>query len=543
MTDPNDLDALDDVAFCCRLAHYLDGQMSPSAFAMLNAELLDDAGKRSAFVRVCQVRALLVRAGTVSRDVAELASRVAAGPPESARPGETLDAPADADAARAGGGPSLDDAMILPAVTDAEVDVAPTWPGPTAAGPYGRPVPSRASGRRWTAVAATLAAVAVIGVGLSWGLRPRRPGVPPALPPATPAADDVAGDPFSATVTATAAAVVDGADGVRPGTGLLPGRTLRLSAGAIELTFATGATVVVRAPAQVRVSDRNALVVDAGSVCAHVPPAAKGFRVSAPGLDVVDQGTNFGVRTRAGGVASAEVHVFEGRVDAAGLDAGGHAVGPPATVTAGHAVSHAATAAAPALTPVPYVPAEFVPDIGRLRLPVPAHGTGGGVAAGSPDPAWQLVAGPADPAWHPGPVVVVLDPRPEYVPNSPAAQWVSTSAHMANVAGGRYTYRTTIDLTGFEPGSVSARATFAADDGITDVRVNRADADVPAELTRDLDAGAARTAVHQMSLTNVRWINGPNQVDITVINSSQFGPNYTGLQLGWDVTASPVVHR
>ena len=418
----------------------------------------------------------------------------------------------------------LVETMILPAVREADLPdrvdattLRPPPPPPPALPLRRRRLPNPS--RRWWL---GLAAAGLLAVGLTWALWPR---VPPAV------------------LTATAAATLDGGSAAPPpGTSLAAGQTLHLSGGSVELTFASGAVVVVDAPAQVRVVDRGTLALDAGAVAAHVPPAARGFRVNSPGLSVVDLGTNFGVRTLDDG-AAAEVHVFTGTVEAGGLDAAGRPTSAAVRVTADHAVRHDVADPAAAPVAVPFSPAGFDRDIAAVRLAVPLHGTGAGLAAGAADGQWQVTAVPDDRGWHRRPAIVVVNPRQEYAANTPAGRWVSTDGGFVDAPVGDFTFATSLDLSGFDPASALVVARVAADDVVVDVRVNGRSTGLSTPLTTPKESLAA---THDLTVPGP-WLSGPNQVEIIVENRPKppgASPyNGMGLQLAWLATATPRVRR
>ncbi len=107
---------------------------------------------------------------------------------------------------------------------------------------------------------------------------------------------------------------VEWEDGVErmPGTVLAPGE-LRLKSGAVLVEFYSGARVVIEGPAEFRIVSSGAGFLSRGKISAHVPPQARGFAVDAPGVKVVDFGTDFGVALRIG--SAPEVHVFLGEVE------------------------------------------------------------------------------------------------------------------------------------------------------------------------------------------------------------------------------------
>ena len=512
---------LNDLSFCHRVTCYLDGESSPAELRALDVELQADASKRDAFVHLCLVRAALIRQGMAIR---------------------AEEPPADGTGA-------LDDAVILPALRESDVeDPAPAVDRSAFAG--GPRAVGRRSPGRWWAYGSGLAAALALGFGISWAVRQGRPvertvavvgpttsgatdGSHPPAPPLPPPL------PPPAVVTATAGVAVSGPEALVPEMPLSTGRSVRLTEGAVELTFATGATVLVRAPADVRVVGSGELVVNRGAVYAHVPPAAHGFRVAAPGLDVVDRGTNFGLRAGAAAAAT-EVHVFEGLVDATAVDAGGRPTAGAVAVTTGNAVGHAAAAAGARPVSVPFAPVSFDRDIADIRVAVAARGTGAGLADGAADPNWLIVAMPGLADGQSRPALVLGNPRADYAANRPDARWVAPIARLSNAPPGRYVYRTTLDLTGYNAASATVRAAMAADDQVVDVRVNGTPVALPPSTPKD---GAWRSMA-EATLAGVPWRPGPNQVDVVVFNDpvgKRMNP--TSLLFGWTVTASPLVRR
>jgi hypothetical protein len=100
--------------------------------------------------------------------------------------------------------------------------------------------------------------------------------------------------------------------GLRLGEAVGPKR-LQLEEGEVTLGLVSGAEVVVRSPADFAVRSGLRLQLLAGSLAARVPPEAEGLIVDAPHVDVVDLGTEFGVR--AADQMPTDVRVFKGRVE------------------------------------------------------------------------------------------------------------------------------------------------------------------------------------------------------------------------------------
>jgi len=100
----------------------------------------------------------------------------------------------------------------------------------------------------------------------------------------------------------------------QPGTIICPG-SLQLESGLIELSFGTGATVVIEGRAEVNIFSAEKLSLKQGRLWARVPDEARGFTVRTPEAEVVDLGTEFGVLVEPAGAA--EVYVFDGFVEVA----------------------------------------------------------------------------------------------------------------------------------------------------------------------------------------------------------------------------------
>jgi len=93
------------------------------------------------------------------------------------------------------------------------------------------------------------------------------------------------------------------------------GQRLELLKGLAEITFDSGARVVLQAPASLEVNSAWEATLRRGTLSAKVPHEAIGFRVSNPSVDVVDLGTEFTMIADLSGTA--EVLVSKGEVEAA----------------------------------------------------------------------------------------------------------------------------------------------------------------------------------------------------------------------------------
>jgi hypothetical protein len=542
VAEQNHWEWVDDPAFHIRVMKYLEGDLRTVDLKQLSSELTADHGKRVVFVKMCSVCTALVREGTAVRNLyrleppdreTETPTRNRPQSPPRCPPSQPVgrDDLGVGRQKRSAAAPTpqdvsvnpelLSDGMILPAIRDDAPRVPPDAAAkqPVVASTATTPATGAGRSGRSRFKVGSVAALLVATLGLWLALRPGAP---------------------AAIVSAVAAATVDTGEAVRVKTHLSKGETLSLKEGAIELTFASGAVVVVRAPAQFQIVGGNGLRLDAGSLCAHVPPPARGFRVAAPRMTVVDLGTNFGVRA---GVGASEVHVFDGTVEATAVDANG-AGARPVRLSASQAVRTGGGSDG-GLRSTPFAAAGFDRSIGDVRVAVPVHGTGVGIEDGSEDPHWHLLRAPGDPAWLGRPAIVLRGPLLECASNTPDARWVSLSATKDyNVPVGDYVYRTTVDLTGFDPATVSVRARAAADDMVSDVIVNgtRTGAATPHG-----DRLESILQTHELKIDG-SWHDGVNQVDVVVANLP-FDPKNTdeqnpmSFQFGWTMTAAPLVQR
>ena len=87
---------------------------------------------------------------------------------------------------------------------------------------------------------------------------------------------------------------------------------LRLVEGLAEVTFHSGARVVLEAPVTMTILGSDSVGLQVGRAVAYVPREARGFSIETPRARVVDFGTEFGVGVRESG--DTEVQVFQGVV-------------------------------------------------------------------------------------------------------------------------------------------------------------------------------------------------------------------------------------
>jgi hypothetical protein len=439
----------------------------------------------------------------------------------------------------------MDETMIMPAVCetdfDQDFDQDETAEAPPAI--LQQPKQSTKSKRWWGGAAA---AILLVGFATLW-LSPAHPhgpaivansGAPHSSLPNSSQTSTTA--EFPVRVTATAAIDADAASATAPGTTLNAGQFVQLATGAMELTFSSGAVVVVKGPARFHAIDQNSIALESGELTAHVPAPAMGFRVISPGLWVVDRGTNFGVRSHADSVAS-EVHVFDGIVDVSGTDGAGQMNSQAVRISTGQALSHNASSAS-APVAIPFAGQTFGRDISQARIRIPLPDTGDHVSPGVADPNWQVTAVPNNPNFQPRSAIVISDFPPKYGDNyandkSPG-KWIGMNKALDDQPVGIFKFQTSVDLSDFDPSTVTASVAMRADDRIIDIVVNGISTGITSQAKDGTQAPPA-------SLPPNLWRSGLNKLEVVVQNDPLKLPiaNFMTLKLGWTATAIPLVRR
>src|SRR5262249_20239892 len=104
----------------------------------------------------------------------------------------------------------------------------------------------------------------------------------------------------------------DDSTALHPDLHIMPGR-LKTSAGAFTLQFRPGASVHVVGAASLNIESPMLVGLEKGQATTRVTESSKGFTLTTPLVNVVDQGTQFGVAI--GDDGKTDVVVFEGKVD------------------------------------------------------------------------------------------------------------------------------------------------------------------------------------------------------------------------------------
>jgi len=136
----------------------------------------------------------------------------------------------------------------------------------------------------------------------------------PRLTENTVAVDAPGAGDFVARITGSKNSQWSGA-ALPPGARVAKNQRLELAAGLAEITFDSGARIVLEGPASLDVNSAWNGTLHRGTLKASVPHEAIGFRISNPAVDVVDLGTEFTMI--ADGKGAADVLVLKGEVEAA----------------------------------------------------------------------------------------------------------------------------------------------------------------------------------------------------------------------------------
>jgi hypothetical protein len=113
-----------------------------------------------------------------------------------------------------------------------------------------------------------------------------------------------------------------------------------------------------------------------------------------------------------------------------------------------------------------------------------------------------------------------------WLANSATSKWIGPQASTSAGTVGRYTYRTTIDLTGRDPSTVLIFGRWATDNLGIDIQVNGV------STTNANTAQFASYTRFALSSTNATFVAGPNTIDFIVENAAP--PGFTGLRVEID---------
>ena len=312
------------------------------------------------------------------------------------------------------------------------------------------------------------------------------------------------------------------------GANVLLGRKYALSSGLMEITYVTGAKVILQGPVTYEVESKNGGFLPVGKLTGKVEvEEAKGFAIRTPTATVTDLGTEFGVEVSKEGDTTS--HVFRGSVELRVVAAEGKAEDSVQVLHAGKSILvKTGKNEKPAIQFVAKPSAAFVRVIPH-RMPIKVFNTGKGLQEGDLDPHWQIVAASNNPAFKPQTAVVATVPEGSWAPNEPSrSQWISSGGEHPFALSGIYTFRTTFDLTGMLPKTAILRGCFLVDDFIQSMRLNGHD--VP---LKECESGERKSLYRQFTIDQ-SFVEGVNVLEVEVRNSDagdKTKPNAMGLRV------------
>ena len=275
------------------------------------------------------------------------------------------------------------------------------------------------------------------------------------------------------------------------------GRRFALASGLLEITYNTGARVILQGPCTYRVESRTSGFLALGKLTARVAkkPAVRGqpprpktqdlrpqseiskFCVRTPMAIVTDLGTEFGVEVGDNGETTS--HVYRGTVK---VQIAGNGEKQAVVLHENETARVNKNAKQIVMAPPKSIRSDSFVRWMPQRARIDVFNTGVGLKEGADDPHWQIVAVSNDPKFKPRSAVVAWADRPsQFRPNDPASsQWISTADQLPDLPDDvTYTFRTTFELADYVPGSAKLRIGFLADNHVQAVRLNGKNISVP----------------------------------------------------------------
>lgn len=323
------------------------------------------------------------------------------------------------------------------------------------------------------------------------------------------------------------------------------GRRFALAAGLLEITYQSGAKIILQGPCSYKVDADDGGFLALGKLTAKVEKKVASeaattdhsplFVVRTPTAIVTDVGTEFGVEVDKSGAS--KTHVFRGKVEVRLAESGANAdravplgENESARVEAGPA--RTITVVRESSRPVAF--ARNMPKRVRIAL----SNTGANLKEGQPDPHWQLVASSADPQWKAQPAFVAAIPREWWLPNEIAqSQWISGVGDFSDMPGpATYVFRTTFDLKDMLHQTAVLRGRFMADNHVQAIRLNGQNLDVP-----EHSYGGPFFNWYEFKATR-GFLEGVNTLEIEVFNGGDANPRPTS-PMGCRVELEGFAHR
>jgi hypothetical protein len=318
------------------------------------------------------------------------------------------------------------------------------------------------------------------------------------------------------------------------------GRKYALASGLMEITYDSGARVILQGPCMYEVESRIGGHLSVGKLTARVgkrgerrgqrdgyssreralasnrvsssplsPLPSPLFSVRTPTVTITDLGTEFGVEVDKSGFS--RTYVCEGEVELRPVGGGGGKA-----ILLGASESARVEVGKGGAVVVVRKKGEqntFVRQMPK-SVPITLCNSGVGLKEGEPDSHWQVVARSDDPKSKPQPALV-RGPGDNALENDPGrSQWLSLVAGEADVPEEVvYVFRTTFDLTGKLPSAAVLRGKFLADDRVVAIRLNGHSLRVPPQP----EGGPFIYWTHFHAAAG--FVKGTNVLDFEVLNA------------------------
>ena len=324
------------------------------------------------------------------------------------------------------------------------------------------------------------------------------------------------------------------------------GRKYALISGLMEITYDTGAKVILQGPCHYEVASKTGGYLSFGRLTALVEKRGEGsgeregsqrssvnnqrspignpsplsslpsplFFVRTPTATVADLGTEFGVEVDKSGAS--RTHVYQGKVvlrvvggKVSDADAVPLAENESARVDVGKSKGAVVTVTRGTSQPDTFV--HRMPKRVRIKL----FNTGVDLNDGERDPHWQVVARSDERNFKPQPAVVSGANNSTWLSNqSDRSQWISLVGGSSTLPDRVvYTFRTTFDLTGMRPATAILHGRFVVDNRIQAIRLNGHEVRVPAHSDEQFGS------FHAFSIVG-GFVDGVNVLEFEVKNGA-----------------------
>ena len=341
-------------------------------------------------------------------------------------------------------------------------------------------------------------------------------------------------------------AIWDGEE-YRDGAEFRVGSELRLKSGLAKIGTPTGAEIVIEGPCDLVLNAPENVLLRRGKLTARVAEWSAAFAVETPSLKVVDLGKQFAVAVDEAG--NAEAHALQGDVRIQPL-AKQDASRTSFLLAEGQAIR--VNSITKTTTQLHADERRFVRSLGEFQpfRPLEINNTGRGLTVGDEDQHWRIVAGAVGEGYHGPQYAVVCEPDARYIANHPlVSQWLSVSKDLRPgcLPNSVYTFRTTVDLSGYDLSTVRILADMLADNGVAAVRINGQ----PVELTPWRDNVYMQEFDRFRRAEIVRgFVAGKNTIEIDVVNgiyqadpqikASEATPNPMAFRVEWQAFGQPL---